>query len=399
LWSRQLTPKSQEFYRIAYHLYRNNHISTLAPVFNRTPMYKVGYTPAQIFQKVPRTDEEEVLDAASVKYVMSGYELANPQLTLERTFGELRVYRRNTYRPQPFTVLGEGHAELLEFEPERIRIRLSDTTPSSRLKINVANFPRWRATIAGKEVPIATVPVYGVEYPFLMEVPASDGELVLEYVYRTADWAGLLLSLAALPGLAAALWIGQKSSIFASSLGMLERALRSYGWMVLVALAVAVGLVLAATQSRTAPLAADSIFRQMQAANLRSGNASCSEVSALSFECGGSRVRADVVTDNVLGAWGVYSCMSAPDAGELLIRKRLKLGSFLEGSYYPAAEGEGSIKVSADGQELGSASTRPLYLWRQVIQFDTRAFKDREATVELSLKGAALHCFDFRIIR
>ena len=49
--------------------------------------------------------------------------------------------------------------------------------------------------------------------------------------------------------------------------------------------------------------------------------------------------------------------------------------------------------------EIGAVATRPAYLRDQVLRFDTRAFRGREADVELSLRDAALHCFDFRVIR
>jgi hypothetical protein len=392
-WARALERRPTD--RIAYYMYRNNHLSTIAPVLNASPMYKIGYTPAQIFNKLPMTAEDELLEALSVKYVASQYELDDPKLVFERNFGDLSVYRFAGYRSDPFTVHGAGQAELLEFEPERVRIRLHGTDARTRVRLHIAPAANWEAKMAGKRVPIDTVPALGAEYPVLMEVPASDGELVLAYVRRKADWLGIVLSLGALPAFAGTLWLARR--------GWLSRLLEAMGSFLharakLLAGGVAalVGLVAMRAATGGVPLAANSIFRRLRADSLTFNEERCEGRGKLAFACGKSRVHADVMNGSV---WGVHACMTAsPDEGELVVRANLALGSFLEGTYDPPKDREGSIRVSVDGRELGALVTRPAYLRQQVVRFDTRAFQNREGIVEISVRDAALRCFDFRVV-
>ncbi|MEO8183438.1 MAG: hypothetical protein ABI895_31780 [Deltaproteobacteria bacterium] len=393
-WTNEQRSSMGKLYRIAYHSWRGNHLPTLAAVYDQTPIYNLYFTPTQIFDKVPMTDEPELLAALSVKYVVSPSELTRGDLQLERRFGQLSVYRFTAYNPNPFTVLGAGHAELLEFEPERVRLRIQGADGNTRLKLHVASYGRWQATSAGKPVPISTVPVYGAEYPVLMEVPVSDGELVFEYVYRAADWLGLGLTLGALAVLAFLFWSGRKSRGFSHDITLPARWRRLFAGGGATALAALIGTVVLRTQERGSLLPPASIFHRLTGKELRLGEFGCDKVAELSFRCGPHRVLADVIS----GVWGMHLCMHGPDVGELRVNLKTELGSFLHGKYEPAKEGPGNIEVSVAGQALGSVSTRPSELSQQAVQFDTRAYTGREAELELRLRGAALHCFDFSVV-
>ncbi len=393
-WSQQLERAPGEFYRIAYHMWRGNHLSTLSPVFNQTPMYKVGYTPTQIFDKFPMTDEHELFEALSVKYVLSSYPLERADLTLERRFGKLWLYRFNSYKPQPFSVIGAGQAELLEFEPERIRIRLSGTAPDTTLKIHVSSYDRWQATLAGTPLPISTVPVYGVEYPVLMQVPVRDGELVIEYVYRSAEWLGLIITLAAGPAFLGLVWLGRRSSVLTRGIALLQRQQRPIGGAALVLLLICSIVIAARTRDRSRMLPPSSIFHQLEGPELSVGDEGCVKTSPLTFKCGSHVIRPEVVS----GSWGIHSCMTTRDAEQVQIRATLPLGAFLAGRYDPAPEGPGAIQLDVNGRTLANVATRPAYLRRQSIQFDTTEHAGQRTVVELTISGAALHCFDFRIV-
>jgi hypothetical protein len=377
-WSNGIERRPNEVMRIAYHMWRGNHLSTLSPVFNGTPMYKVGYTPTQIFNKFPMTDETALFRALSVKYVVSSYPLKRFDLDLDRRFGRLWVYRFNRYDARPFDVIGPGQGELLEFEPERIRIRLQGTAPTTRVALHVANYDRWQARLGDELLPIANSPVFGVEYPVLMEVPGGDGELVFEYVYRPAEWFGLLISLAALPAFAGVLWLGRRSSIWDRGFDVLARSGRPLAWAALALLM----------------LPADSIFQRLEGPELSVAGQPCRKRAPLSFQCGADRLQPEIVP----GAWGIHSCMTLPDKKDLQIQATLPLGSYLLGQYDPSKEGAGSIRLTIDGQPIGLVNTRPSYLRQQSIQFDTRATAGKSSTVELLVTGAALHCFDFRLL-
>lgn len=396
-WSRHNLERAPgEVYRIAYHFPLNDHLSTLAPMFNGIPMYKVGSTPTQIFNKLPTSDEPELLEALGVKHVLSAYPLKRPDLELERRFGALHWYRFNRFRPLPFTLIGEGRAELLEFEPERIRIRLSGTSTGARIKLHVANYDRWHAALDEEELPISSAPVFGVEYPLLMELPARDGELVIKYVYRAAEWLGIFLTVASFLAFAGVVWIGSRVDLAAWSSALVRRIWKPAVLGLIGVVVASVVVIVARTRDRRRLLPPDSIFHRLDGPDLELDGQRCSKSRPLTFQCGAEGLRADVVS----GFWGIHACMTTSSAGRLRLRARLPLQSFVFGRYDPRPKGSegGRLRLDVNGSQLGSVATRPPNQRQQFIQFDTRPFAGQTAELELNLSGAALHCFDFRIL-
>lgn len=394
-WSRGLAQTPGEFYRIAYHFPLNDHLSTLAPVFNGIPMYKVGSTPTQIFDKFPTSDEPELFEALGVKYVLSAYPLSRPDLDLERRFGELHWYRFNRFRPLPFTLLGEGSAELIEFEPERIRIRLSGISAGTRLKVHLASYDRWHATLDGEAIPITSVPVFGVEYPMLMELPVRDGELVIEYVYRTAEWLGLVLTLVSIAVFVGLARFGSRVATPGWALTLGRRAFRPALLGAGAGIVALVIVIAVRTRDRSRLLPKDSIFHELAGPELELDGQPCSRSEPLVFQCGNDLLRADVVA----GFWGLHACMTAPSGERLSLSAELPLESFVLGRYdRPERSKGGKLRLGVNGSSLGSIKTRPPEQRLQFVQFDTRAFAGRAAKLELDLSGNALHCFDFRIV-
>lgn len=399
-WSSELDARTPEHYRIAYNLRRdrrgyNEHIATLLPVHNGTPMYKVGNTPTQIFKKFPTTDEDSLLKALGVRYVLSSFPMQRRSLVLERRFGELSLYRFQGYRPEPFTLRGNGHAELVERSPERIRIRLSGTDAGSRLKLHVASYPRWRASSNGEELPITTVPVSGADYPVLMEVPARDGELLLEYVYRTPDWLGLAVSLGALPGFFGALALFRRSSWPAALGAWLRRHERRLWLAALSALLLVLFVIAYRTRSRERLLPQSSIFHHLDEGAMDLGGVECVQEAPLRFRCGERWLRAAAVQSEV---WGLHLCMTtAPDAGPLTILTRQRMGEFVDATYEGPRRVSGTIEVAVAGKTVEKVSTRPGSDRQQFLAFDTRAWRGEEALLEITVDGGPLLCFDFRI--
>jgi len=378
-------------FRIAYMLPRGDHLPTAAAVFDGLPIYKVGNTPTQIFDAWPTTHEHALFEALSVKYVVSSKALEHEAFTLVRRFGALWFYTFHPYRPDPFTVLGPGRAELLEFSPDRLRIGLSGTDATTRLKVHVANYPRWEATQDGKVLPITTVPALGAEYPILMEFPVGDGEVALRYVARGVDWLGFVLTLAAVPMLLAALWLDRRFSAGTRLHAAIERTRRPLA-LASAAIVVAVLVVVSlGTRTRERLLPRASLFRHLEAGGelLADGHA-CERRAALSYRCGPHRVQADVAE----GAWGVHRCMTAPTAERLELRVRAELRSFLSAHYDTAIKGSGTIRVSVDGETLGKLRTRPAFLRHQKLAFDTRARRGQTADIRVTLTGLATRCFD-----
>lgn len=392
-WSRAVRLQSKEHYRIAYDLPIHDHISTVAPMFNETLLYKVGYTSSQMFRYIPMTKEPELLTALSVKYILTETALNPDHFTFERGFGQLSLYRFNGYRAEPFTLYGPGKAKLLTFEPEKIQIRLSGTTKESRLKLHVASFERWEATSGGRSLPISTVAVYGNEYAMLMEVPAVDGDLEFRYVRRPIDWVGLALSIFALPLFGGFVWLRRQRDPLRPVLHVLERSRRGIQWGAVAATLLAVGFFSWRTRGRDALLPPGSIFHRVNSGDMFLGERACTKEAALSFRCGIYYVRAEVVP----GLYGGHLCMTTNSPGPLRIELNKPLGAFLNGRYDPPGR-RGEIVVSVEETELGRIRTRTPAENLQFIQFDTRAYTGRTVPLKIELLGAALYCFDFQIV-
>jgi hypothetical protein len=388
-WSAAERRSTGDFYRIAYKTEPHEHIFTLAPIFNQTPIYKVGYTSAQSFRSFPMTDEPDLLEALSVKYLVADSELADPSLVLDRTFGGLRVYRFERYRPQhPFTLIGGGEAELVQLEPERIQLRLHGIAPGTRLKLHVAAYPRWEATLDGRRLPISPATAYGIEYPFLMEVPAADGDLIFRYRRRALDWSGLAVS-----GLALVAFV-------LCALGRLDSL--QFPRLRAVARPVAIGVVVLAIGgaawklARRAPLATGSPFA-IPASRLWFASQPCTARGSGKWSCPAGDVEVRVAS----GGYGSHDCLIAPPVGPLVFTTKTTLGRFIQVSY-EAGIVPGSIRVYVDDRLAGETATRvdgPLTPAGLIfLQFDTRSFAGQLARLRFALTGGPLSCFDASIV-
>lgn len=382
-WARALRERRPGHYRIAYSMHPDDHSSTLAPMYGGGLSYKIGDTPTQIFDGLPMGDDPQLLGALSVSHVVSAAPLLEPLFTLERRFGELGVYRFNRFEPDPFVLFGPGRAELLELEPERLRLRLTGTTEQSRLRVHVAAYERWQASVDGRRLPITAVPVHGAVDPVLMEVPAPPGELAFDYVQGAPDRLGTGLSLAALPGfLGVVLFVRRRRGAWPA----LERYRRPLGRGLAASGALAlVALLLGAQQVRRILPAASIFYGQLE---LSLGGQPCERSAELEFRCGPQRLQAGLVH-----ARGAHVCMAAPLDTELVARFAVPAGALLAGRY--DAKGQpGWIEARLDGDLLGRVSTRPAYMRQQSILFDTRA-AGHGGQLSLSVGGGALRCFDF----
>jgi Bacterial membrane protein YfhO len=108
--------------------------------------------------------------------------------------------RRTAIVERPIDVSGEGEAEIVRYEPDRVE--LSATADGRALVVlSDVHMPGWRATVDGRETPIERV-----DY-LLRGVPVDAGEHRIVLEYRPASWriAWIVSALAAL-GLLAAVW-------------------------------------------------------------------------------------------------------------------------------------------------------------------------------------------------
>ena len=293
---------------------------------------------------------------------------------------------------------GGGSGRLVSFGPERIEIELAGTTSETRVVLHVADYPCWRASQGGRDLTIAPAPIFGAQYPLLMEVSAGDGRLVFDYVRRAPDWAGLALTMMALAALAVAAarrrFPAPARAAVAAWSG-LQRPLARRRWRVVIAGAAALLAASVTVRALRSPLLPpESLFTAAPRGALSLGGEPCAAVGATAWRCGPHDLRAHVVA----GFFGAHLCMSGPTTvGPLVYETRRRLGRFLTGNQDPP-DGGGRVTASIDGQPLGEApaTSRQGQLF---FQFDTRAFEGREGLLRVTVEGAALYCFDVEMVK
>ena len=292
-WSAKKQAESKTFYRISYELDRHNHLMMGAPATNQTPYYKVGYTPAKLFKHVTETTEAELYRALSIRYVVTLGQPSSSHLVDEVRFGNVWVSRFTGYRPQRYTLTGPGKVEVKEFSEERIQLKLSGTGPNSRLKVHVANYPRWRAQQKGEILEISEAPAYGTTHPMLMEVAVGDGDLVFDYVMRWPDWLGSLATLAGL-GLVGLLLAARRRPRLVAPLhrrlAPLGRLVSRYsGYAVLVCcLAVAGFIIYRVSGGKASGMAENSLAKLVHTARVTQAGQPCSEKKSTPYGIGWS---------------------------------------------------------------------------------------------------------------
>ena len=415
-WSAQKRATSKSFYRISYELDRHNHLMMGAPVHNRTPYYKVGYTPAKLFKHVTETTEDPLYRALSVAYVVSQRPLYRPTLTLEARFGSIRVYRFQGYRKERYTLTGPGTVEVKEFSEERIHLKLSGTAPGTRLKVHVANYPRWRARQHGKELLIQEAPAHGSTYPMLMEVGVRDGDLVFEYVTRAADAAGTLLTLLGLGCVVVLLLCGRHPGLArraSSRLGWIGALTARYaGWAALAAaVLLTVGVALRLARGSTG-LAESSLANLLPSATVTQAGRPCADRRGSRWFCSRHGWNYVGPTTNMFKG-GLTPCIWAHpvDDGPLVISfPGVSLGQALTGHHGladSAVDGfPGGAPVRMDVRingQLVQTLTRPSEKGWIGFRVDTARFAGKRAAVSLTIsstKSAGRHyCFDMGVER
>jgi hypothetical protein len=195
-WSKGIRDKERKegFYRISYVRPYNDHYFGAAPAYNKTPMYKVGYTPAINFKHKPDTADPRLYKLLNVKFIAS-IGAQGGKVELVKRFGAIYVYRFKDYTAQRYTLKGPGTVKVERFDPGGggIRLQVSGATEKSRLILHVANYPNWRAKLdGGDSLPITTGSLSG--HTIFISVPAKNGTLVFSYGMPAVNLIGSLLS-------------------------------------------------------------------------------------------------------------------------------------------------------------------------------------------------------------
>lgn len=170
-WANQQWQTREHEHRIAVRESRNLHWFMDAPVWQPTPIYKLGFTPGDNFVHKPEHARPELLDALGVRWVLSNTRSTRAQPGEVARFGTLAVREHRGHPRELAWIEGAGEVELLESDLRGgvVRVRVRGSVAGSRLVFGIAGYPRWHATIAGEPVAWIEVPVWGDAEPVTPE--------------------------------------------------------------------------------------------------------------------------------------------------------------------------------------------------------------------------------------
>lgn len=143
------------FYRVCISTGHNHDLLDIGTQIDK-PIYKRGFTPAENFIYKMNTDDDAVLQAVNVRYMVVKKWLPPEKYAHKAQFGIYQVYEYKLWKPQPFVITqGSGSVTLERFEAEEIVLRAAPGS-HGKLRLNVSYFPRWHAYRDGQ--PIALWP-------------------------------------------------------------------------------------------------------------------------------------------------------------------------------------------------------------------------------------------------
>ena len=188
----------------------HRHMFASGPIRTHRPKIKFGYEATAIFrntvvrQRWPDDSKlirEMYLNPKSfenlhIRWVISIVEWPKrDDMILVKRFGNVVVYSVAGGQGPPVRVHGDGKLAVEHFSDERIRVRVKDAAPGSRILYPIAHYYPWRAYHEGKPLKIGTHGVLPGVHKILMDVPALNG--VTELVYER-PWHERLASLISL---------------------------------------------------------------------------------------------------------------------------------------------------------------------------------------------------------
>ncbi|HEY2734761.1 MAG TPA: hypothetical protein VGI70_12290 [Polyangiales bacterium] len=183
------------FYRVCVSTGHNHDLLDIGTEID-VPLYKRGFTPAENFIYKVNTEDNAVLEAVNVRYMIAKKWLPAEDYTLIKQFGIYQLYEFKHWHSQPYVISdGAGTVRVERFEREQIVL---DAAPGShgKLRLNVSYFPRWHAYRDGK--PIALWPTALPEAPTttgFMTVMLEPGHYRFAFEESALDEASWPLSL------------------------------------------------------------------------------------------------------------------------------------------------------------------------------------------------------------
>jgi len=183
------------FYRVCVSTGHNHDLLDIGTLIDK-PIYKRGFTPAENFIYKMNTEDDPVLQAVNVRYMIVKKWLPPEDYTQLAQFGVYQVYEYKHWRSEPFVITqGAGPVTLERFEDEEIVLRAGPGA-HGKLRLNVSYFSRWHAYKDGK--PVSIWPTALPESPNntgFMTVWLAPGEYRFVFELSALDRVAALLSL------------------------------------------------------------------------------------------------------------------------------------------------------------------------------------------------------------
>jgi hypothetical protein len=139
------------FYRVCISTGHNHDLLDIGTQIDR-PIYKRGFTPAENFIYKMNTEDDAVLQAVNVRYMVVKKWLPPDKFRQLAQFGIYQVYEYKLWKQQPYVVTqGSGEVSVERFESDEIVVRAAPGS-KGKLRLNVSYFPRWHAYRDGEPV-------------------------------------------------------------------------------------------------------------------------------------------------------------------------------------------------------------------------------------------------------
>ena len=200
-WIKDQIARDPRFFRIAQGFDPNDDLTDLG-IDLPCPLYKICFTPSGHFKYNLASLSYEAMVAVNVRFALSEHPISpeRPDFVPIKVFDQrLWLYEFRDWNPVPFEVKGKGLVELKEFRDEDIVLQAG---PGAKglLRLNVTYFPKWRATRNGVPVPIAPLPIAGLEHSAFMQVELLPGTYRFHYQKGASDYVGTVLCLLGIAG-------------------------------------------------------------------------------------------------------------------------------------------------------------------------------------------------------
>ena len=148
-WLKHNLPKG--FYRVCISTGHNHDLLDIGTEIT-APLYKRGFTPAENFVYKVNTEDNAVLEAVNVRYMIAKKWLPSSDYTAIINFGVYQVYEFKHWKPQPYVITqGTGSVVVERFGDDEIALRAAPGS-HGKLRLNVSYFPRWHAYRDGKPI-------------------------------------------------------------------------------------------------------------------------------------------------------------------------------------------------------------------------------------------------------